>query len=80
MPIKDNKDEIDSALKNFDFLPDSAFVRKPVVRALFSISPATLERRIKAGLLPAPEKFSERIAAFNVGKLRRVLEAGGVHA
>lgn len=66
---------ISDALRNFDSLPDSASVRLPVVQALFACSGATVWRRVKVGKLPAPKKLSERITAWNVGQLRRVLEA-----
>jgi predicted DNA-binding transcriptional regulator AlpA len=66
--------EIPDALKNFDSLPDSAFVRQPVVEALFGYSGSTVWRRVKTGLLPAPEKLGPRVTAWNVGKLRRTLQ------
>lgn len=66
--------EIPDALKNFDSLPDSAFVRQPVVKALFGFSDSTVWRRVKSGALPAPEKQGPRVTAWNVGKLRRVLQ------
>lgn len=52
---------IDPALRDFDSLPDLAFVRLPVVQALFACSRATVWRRVKSGRIPAPVKFSERI-------------------
>ena len=61
------------ALKNFDLLPDSANVRQPVVEALFGCSAATVWRMVKRGTLPAPRKLSERITAWNVGALRKLL-------
>lgn len=64
---------IPAALRNFDFLPDSASVRQPVVEALFACSAATVWRRVKKGTLPAPRKLSERISAWQVGELRRAL-------
>lgn len=62
-------------LKNFDQLPDSARVRKPVVLALAGYSDPTLYRRIAAGLMPAPRKETARLATWNVGELRRALQA-----
>ena len=59
-----------SALKNFEFLPDSAHVRLPVVAALYACSPATVWRRLKDGGIPAPKKLSDRVTAWNVGQLR----------
>lgn len=61
------------ALTNFDRLPDSGFVRLPVVVALFASSPATVWRRAKKGTLPAPRKLSEAVTAWNVGELRKAL-------
>lgn len=62
-----------SALTNFPLLPDDAFVRLPVVTGLYACSPATVWRHVKAGLIPAPVKLSERIAAWRVGDLRAAL-------
>jgi predicted DNA-binding transcriptional regulator AlpA len=62
-------------LEKFDSLPDSAHVRLPVVMELFACSPATVWRMAKRGTLK-PKKLSERVTAFNVGDLRRVLQAG----
>jgi len=72
---------IPNALKNFDALPDSAHVRQPVVEALFGISSATVWRRVRNSMLPAPTKFSARVTTWNVGDLRRALAGqGGNHA
>lgn len=64
---------IPDALRNFPFLPDDGYVRLPVVAALFACSPATVWRRAKAQVLPAPRKLSERITAWRVGDLRKAL-------
>ncbi|UCV01747.1 helix-turn-helix transcriptional regulator [Dechloromonas denitrificans] len=64
---------IPDALKNFDSLPDSANVRQPVVQALIGCSAATVWRMVKRGALPAPRKLSERVTAWNVGDLRKML-------
>jgi len=66
---------IPDALTNFDFLPDSANVRQPVVQALVGCSAATVWRMVKRGDLPAPRKLSERVTAWNVGELRKALAA-----
>lgn len=66
---------IPDALKNFDSLPDSAFVRLPVVAALKACSTATVWRMVKRGDLPSPRKLSQRITAWNVGELRKALAA-----
>jgi predicted DNA-binding transcriptional regulator AlpA len=59
-------------LSNFDTLPDSARAALPVVCALFSVSPATVYRRVKAGDLPAPIKDGY-CARWIVGDLRKKL-------
>lgn len=64
---------IPDALKNFDSLPDSAYVRQPIVQRLFSCSGATVWRMVKRGALPAPCKLSLRVSAWNVGTLRQAL-------
>ncbi|WP_239255334.1 helix-turn-helix transcriptional regulator [Candidatus Nitrotoga sp. M5] len=66
---------IPDALKNFDSLPDAANVRQPVVQALFGCSSATVWRMVKRGTLPKPRKLSERLTAWNVGELRKVLSS-----
>lgn len=72
--------EIPIALKHFESLPDSAYVGRRVVQALFSCSYTTVWRRVKAGTIPAPRKLSSNANgwnAWNVGELRRVLNQGG---
>lgn len=64
---------IPEALENFDRLPDSAFVREPVVAALYACSSATVWRRVRDGGIPAPKKLSARVTAWNVGELRKAL-------
>lgn len=67
---------VPSALKNFDELPESAFVRQPVVQALFGCSASTVWRMVDRGTLPAPRKTSgSRINAWQVGSLRKALAA-----
>lgn len=72
-PATSHATDISDALRNFDSLPDSAYVRVPVVAMLFACSSMTVWRRSKAGTLPAPRKLSERTTAWNVGELRQVL-------
>lgn len=72
-----------ATFKNFDILPDSAFVRLPVVVLLDSSSPATIWRKAKKGTFPAPVKLGEKSTAWNVGALRRHYKAimgGADHA
>ena len=61
------------ALEHFDQLPDSAFVRQPVVEALFACSAATVWRWVAGCRIPKPRKLSDRISAWNVGQLRAAL-------
>jgi predicted DNA-binding transcriptional regulator AlpA len=60
-------------LKNFDSLPDAAFVRVDIVSALRECSRATTWRHAAMGLIPAPKKLGPGITAWNVGELRRNL-------
>lgn len=69
----DNRNKIPDALANFDWLPDSAYVRLPVVCGLYACSPATVWRHVKAGTIPACVKLSERVTAWLVGDLRAAL-------
>lgn len=68
---------IPDALRHFDALPDSAYVRLPVIQGLDACSPATVWRRVKAGTFPAPEKLSAGISAWNVGVIRAARKARG---
>lgn len=70
-----NKNALPDALLHFDFLPDAANVREPVVAALFGCSHATVWRNVKIGRIPAPRKLSARVTAWNVGELRKALAA-----
>ena len=67
--------ELPTALRSFDQLPNTAHVRQPIVRALFSCSDATVWRRVKDGGIPRPYKLSTRVTAWNVGELRCALSA-----
>lgn len=64
-----------SSLPNFDFLPNSGFVRLQSLELLFACSRATIWRWVKAKKLPAPKKLSPRVTAWNVGELRLALSA-----
>lgn len=65
------------ALTNFDSLPDSAYVRQPVVEALFACSSASVWRGVGAGRIPRPKKLSPRTTCWNVGELRKALAEVG---
>ena len=62
-----------SAAAGFDQLPNAAFVRLPVVRALLGVSQPTVWRWVHEGRLPTPRKISPRVSGFNVGELRALL-------
>ena len=59
-------------LANFDELPDTARTALPVVCGLYAVGPATVWRRVKAGLIPAPIKEGGG-TRWVVGDLRRAL-------
>lgn len=63
------------ALVNFDSMPDSAYIRLPVLKALYGVSNATIWRGVKNGTIPKPTKLTERTTAWNVGQVRAALAA-----
>ncbi|MBS0354447.1 MAG: transcriptional regulator [Proteobacteria bacterium] len=63
---------IPDALAQLPHLPDDALARLPVVQSLYACSPATVWRRVKAGLIPAPIKIGST-TAWRVGDLRAAL-------
>lgn len=76
--MRTNRDAIPDALRHFDVLPDSSFVRTRVVQGLLSCSRATIHRRVVDGTLPKPIHLSPGVAAFRVGDLRKALIGLGV--
>ena len=62
------------ALKNFDSLPSSGFVRLSVAKALIGVSNATLWRLIRAQKLRT-YKHTPRTTSINVQELRDFLAA-----
>ena len=61
-------------LHNFDALPPQAFVKRPVVQALFGgISDEEVRRCVKEGRLPKPKKLGSRNLIWQVGELREAL-------
>lgn len=57
----------------FDQLPDCAWVRKPMVMALFGVSNTTLWRWGNEGRIPKPTLIGPRVSAWRVGDLRKFL-------
>ena len=66
---------IPDALVNFDQLPDSAYVRLPVMCGLYGVSSASIWRGVKKLTIPTPIKLTERTTAWNVGLIRKSLAA-----
>jgi predicted DNA-binding transcriptional regulator AlpA len=69
---------IPEALANFDKLPNSAYIRLPVLKGLYGISSASCWRNVKNGSIPKPCKLTERTTAWNVGLIRADLAAKAV--
>lgn len=61
---------IPEGLANFDHLPNSAYIRLPVLMGLYGISSASCWRNVKSGKIPKPCKLTERTTAWNVGLVR----------
>jgi len=63
-----------SALKQFEDLPGAAYVKRPVVQALFGgISDEEIRRRTLDGRIPKPTKLGSRNNVWQVGQLREAL-------
>jgi hypothetical protein len=63
-----------AALQQFDDLPASAYVKRPVVQVLFGgISDEEVRRRTLDGRVPRPTKLGSRINFWQVGELREAL-------
>jgi hypothetical protein len=63
-----------AALRQFEDLPSSAYVKRPVVQALFGgISDEEVRRRTLDGRIPKPTKLGSRNNIWQVGKLREAL-------
>lgn len=71
--MRHSNDAIPDALRHFDVLPDSSYVRSRVVQGLLDCSRATVHRRVADGTLPKPIHLSPGTAAFRVGDLRKAL-------
>lgn len=71
--LTESTQNIPPALVNFDSLPDSAFIRLPIIMALYGVSKATIWRGVKNKTIPKPVKLTERTTAWNVGQVRAAL-------
>lgn len=56
---------------NAPALPDTGFVRQPLVLALVPISKSTLWRRIQARTFPAPIKLSPGVTVWRAEDIRQ---------
>lgn len=65
---------------NFDDLPDTAMVDVKTVASLLNRGKSTIWRDVQAGAFPAPVKLGPACTRWNVGAIRRHLEALGVSA
>ncbi|MEQ1766102.1 MAG: AlpA family phage regulatory protein [Methylotenera sp.] len=65
-------------LANFEAMPSCAFIRLPVIMALYGVSSATIWRGVKNGTIPKPAKLTERTTAWNVGQVRASLASKAV--
>lgn len=64
---------VPDSLIEFDSMPNSAYVRLPVVTKLFGVSRATVWRWSKMGKITAT-RLAEKTTGWNVGNLRKVLK------
>jgi predicted DNA-binding transcriptional regulator AlpA len=64
-------------MKNLS-LPETGFVRLPVVLAVFPVSKSSLYAGIQKGIYPAPVKLSERTSAWKVEDIRLLIEQKSV--
>ena len=71
MPREISESLPDSAT-NFDALPDSALIRQPTLELMLAVSPSTIWRLSRSGLL-RPIKVTERTTAWRVGDVRAYL-------
>jgi hypothetical protein len=63
-----------TALKQFEELPDCAYVKRAVVQVLFGgISDEEVRRRTRDGRIPKPTKLGSRNNIWRVGDLRAAL-------
>lgn len=55
-------------------LPETGFIRLPVVLSIIPVSKSTFYEGIKKGIYPAPVKLSERTSAWRVEEIRAFIE------
>lgn len=55
-------------------LPETGYVRLPVVLAVFPVSKSSWYDGIRKGFYPAPTKLSERTSAWRAEDIRALIE------
>lgn len=65
---------INPALRDYDYLPDSAFLRPHIAKILLGVSIATFWRLAKSGQIKT-YKLTERTTTVKVGELRAFIAA-----
>lgn len=55
-------------------LPTEGYVRLPVVLATFGVQKSKIWAMIKEGKFPAPKKFGNKTALWDVRELRDIME------
>ena len=60
-----------------DSLPNTGYVRLPVVLRFFPVSKSTWWAGVKAGGVPQGHKLSERITAWKAEDIRALIQNGG---
>lgn len=59
---------------SFDNLPDTGYMRQwDIIPSVVPVSSATWWRGVKSGKYPKPVKLSERVTAWKVGDIRKLL-------
>ena len=59
--------------KNFDKLPDSAFITQRCIELLYAVSGTTVWRRVKSGALPRPTRIGPQQNRWRAGDIRALL-------
>lgn len=77
MPLNTNPSvgRLPAAVVAFDELPDAALVNVQTVARIAGVSPSSVWRHARAGLLSQPVKLGPGSTRWNVGDVRRYLAA-----
>jgi predicted DNA-binding transcriptional regulator AlpA len=73
------EERLERRLKQFDILPETAFVDLKLICALCDRSPSSIQRDVRAGRLAPPIKLgpgTKSSVRWRVGDIRRFLEGG----